>query len=310
MAFASIRLAALLALAAPAAGFAQAVPDLGEQVTQSEQLTRDIEQATLGRDRDPDAGQEVDGESGIYVLTVNRIFQLSASAGTGWTDNPERTADDLGSSAFGDFALSAGIATRLGGKVDFGLFANAAGREFYESGRPSSRSTSATVSVGVPVVGPVYASAIGFGGFSFDSDFENPTGFYGASGSLSATMRIADRLAVRPSIGATRQWSEIAENDSSQVAAAVDVLFAITPEVSASVRGTVYRRWYDDFYEDVTFVARRDTNVGIAASLAWRPTDGVAVVATLAWEDQDSRFFLADYQVFEGVAGLSLRLRF
>src|SRR5687768_740617 len=122
MAFPWIRLAALLALAAPTAGFAQSVPDLSDQVTQSEQLMRDIEQATQGRDRDPDAGQEVDGESGIYVLTVNRIFQLSASAASGWTDNPERTADDLGSSAFGDFQVSAGIATKLGGAVDFGLF--------------------------------------------------------------------------------------------------------------------------------------------------------------------------------------------
>jgi hypothetical protein len=76
------------------------------------------------------------------------------------------------------------------------------------------------------------------------------------------------------------------------------------------LRGTVVRRWYDDFYEDVTFVARRDTLYGVAASLSWQPTRNLAVTATVSYESQDSRFFLANFDAFEGSAGLSFRLRF
>jgi hypothetical protein len=305
-------LAAALGLALwPAATIAQVVPDLQDLTIQGEQINRSVQEAVRNRSgaRGED-GEAIDGEAGIYVLTLNQIFQLSASGTIGYTDNPNRTADDLGGSVFSDFSLAAGVATRLGGAVDFGLSAIVAGREYYEAPEPSSRTVSANMSLGLPVVGPVYAGAVAFGGWSFDRGFENGNGFYGLSGNLSAAIPLTDKLVVRPGVGATRQWSEISENDSSSVAASLDLFYAARPDVTVSLRGTVGRRWYDDFYEDVTFVARRDTLFGVSGAIAWRPAANVTMAVTASYENQDSRFFLAEFDALEAALALSAFIRF
>jgi len=295
----------------PGAALAQAVPDLQNLVTQSEQVNRGVAEAIRAR-TGAGAGADgaIDGEAGIYVLTVNEIFQISAAGGLGYTDNPQRTADDLGGSYFGEFSINAGIATKLGGLVDLGLSANVAGREFFDESAPDSRSASASLSVGAPIFGPVYAGLVGFGGYSYDGDFKRGTGFYGVSGNISGVIPITPRLVLRPGLGATRQWAEVAENDSFLVAASADVFYAVTPQFSASLRGSLVRRWYDDFYEDVTFVARRDWLYGVTAALSYQPMPNLVVAATLSYETQDSRFFLAQFDAFEGTAGMSFRLRF
>lgn len=305
------RLAAgvLLGLA-PSSAWAQAVPDLRDLVTQSEQINRGASQAARARTVRDGTGEAIDGEAGIYVLTVNEIFQVSAAAGLGYSDNPARTADDLGGSMFGDFSLSAGLATRLGETVDFGLSANVAGREYFEEDAPSSRTLSASMSAGLPVAGPLYAGVGAFAGYSFDGGFKNGTAFYGLTANLSAAVPLTSRLVVRPGIGATRQWAEVSENDSTLVAASVDLVYAFAPRLTGSLRGSAVRRWYDDFYEDVTFVVRRDMLYGVTAALAWQPSANVVVATTLSYETQNSRFFLAKFDAFESSAGLSLRLRF
>lgn len=296
--------------AQPGAAWAQTTPDIQDLVVQGEQINRSVEGAVERDSRRSGEDAAIDGEAGVYVLTVNRIFQVSASAGLGYTDNPTRTADDVGNAAYGDFSLAGGIATRLGNRVDFGLSANVGGREFFDAVGPSSRTVSATASLGMPIVGPVYAGIVAFGGYSFDNEFENGTSFHGVSGNLSAALPVTEGVVLRPGLGATRQWSAVSENNSSMAAASLDLLGAISPSVTASLRVTAARRWYDDFYEDVTFVERRDMIYGIAASIAWRPAPFLAVVATISFDNQDSTFFLSNFQAVEGGVGASLHYRF
>ena len=308
----SLALAAALTFAVwPAVASAQVVPDLQDLTVQGEQINRSVQETVRNRSaaRGEDDGA-IDGEAGIYVLTLNQIFQLSASGTIGYTNNPNRTADDLGRSAFSDFSVAAGMSTRLGGAVDFGLSAIVAGREYYEAPDPSNRTVSANMSFGLPVAGPVYAGVVAFGGWSFDRGFENRNGFYGLSGNLSAAIPVTNKFVVRPGVGATRQWSEISENDSSSVAASVDIFYAPRPDLTLSLRGTVARRWYDDFYEDVTFVARRDTLYGVSGAIAWRPAANLTVAVTASYETQDSRFFLATFDAFEAALALSAFIRF
>lgn len=306
-----LTLAALTLGVWPAVVFAQVVPDLQDITVQGEQINRSVQETM--RDRPGGRAEDdesIDGEAGIYVLTLNQIFQLSGSGTIGYTDNPNRTADDFGGSVFSDFSLAAGLATRLGRTVDFGLFAIVAGREYYEAPDPSTRTVSANMSLGLPVAGPLYAGVVAFGGGSFDRGFENGTVFYGLSGNLSAALPLTDKFAVRPGVGATRQWSEISENDSSSLAASLDLFYAARPDLIFSLRGTVARRWYDDFYEDVTFVVRRDTLYGVSGAIAYRPATNLTVAVTASYENQDSRFFLATFDDFEAALALSTLLRF
>lgn len=290
---------------------AQVQPPLDDVVVQGEILNRAIDQATGAPRGEAAAGDnEIDGEAGIYVLTVNDIFFVSGAVGLGHTTNPTRTASDPGDDSYGDFNASIGVATRLGGAVDFSASLNVDGRDFFESDEGSSRGVSITAAAGAPVFGPIYGSVIAFGGYAFDDQFDNRTSFYGLSGNLSASWKITDQFLIRPGVGVTQQWSGVSENNSLSATASVDAVYLLAPEWTVAGRISISQRTYDDFYEDVTFVEREDTTAGVSASVVWRPSRQMALSASIAYEDQDSTFFLSEFDAFDTGIGLSFRHAF
>lgn len=302
--------AATITVLAPAA-FAQVTPPIEDVVIQGEILNRSVGQAADAPRGAGDGGDnEIDGEAGIYVLTVNDIFFISGNAGLGHSTNPTRTAADAGEDWYGALGASIGVATRLGGAVDFSAALNVDARDYFDSDAASSRGVSLSAAVGAPVWGPVYGSLIAFGGYAFDHQFDNKTSFYGLSGNLSASWRLSDQVLLRPGIGVTQQWSGVQENNSLSATASLDALYVITPEWLASARVSISERTYDDFYEDVTFVEREDTMTGISAALVWRPKPNMNVSASIAYEDQDSSFFLSKFDAFDTGVGLSFRHAF
>lgn len=301
---------AAICLGAPLS-HAQIQPPLEDVVVQGEILNRTIDQATGAPRQGADAeSNEIDGEAGIYVLTVNDIFYVSGSAGVGHTSNPTRTATDAGEDWYGDLTASIGVATRLGNAVDFSAAVNVDARDYFESDEASSRGVSVTTAVGAPVIGPIYGSLIGFAGYAFDDQFGNETSFYGLAGNLSTSWKISNQFLIRPGIGVTQQWSDVSENNSLSATASVDAVYVLTPEWMLAGRVSASQRTYDDFYEDVTFVEREDTTVGISASLVWRPNRSMTLSASVAYEDQASSFFLSEFDALETGANISLRHAF
>lgn len=297
----------LAGIATPMAA-AQVSPPIEDVVIQGEILNRSVGEA-IGRQGA--AGQpgsnEIDGEAGIYLLTVNEIFFVSGAGGLGYASNPTRTASDAGEDYFGEFNARLGVATRLGGAVDFTAAASVEGRDFFDDDLASSRSVSTTASVGATLWGPLYGSMTAFGGYAFDDSFNNETGFYGLAGNLSASFQLTPNLLVRPGIGVTRQWSDVSENDSATATASIDAIYAIAPQWAASARISASQRDYDDFYEDVTFVKREDDSAGVSASLVWQPMRNTTLAASISYEKQNSSFYLSEFEAFE--AGLNVALR-
>jgi hypothetical protein len=290
---------------------AQVQPPLEDIVVQGEILNRTIDQATgAPRQEGGRESGEIDGEAGIYVLTVNEIFFVSGSAGFGHTTNPTRTASDPGEDWYGEFNASIGVATRIAGSVDFAASLNVDGRDFFEADDASSRGVSVTAAVGAPVSGSVYGSVIAFAGYAFDDQFSNETSFYGLAGNLSASWKVSDQFLIRPGIGVTQQWSDVSENNSLSATASVDAVYVLTPEWMLAGRVSVSQRNYDDFYEDVTFVEREDTTAGVSASLVWRPNRSMTLSASVSYEDQDSTFFLSEFDAFDTGVGVSFRHAF
>jgi hypothetical protein len=289
---------------------AQVVPPLEDVVIQGEILNRSAAQAVAPGVRGG-AGQsdELDGEAGLYVLTLNEIFFVSARAGAGSTSNATRTSTDPGSDSYADLGFSLGVATRLGGMVDVSATLNAEGRDFTEVEEASSQSASLTVSAGRQI-GPVYAGLTGFGGYAWDRGFDGETAFYGLSASASLPLRLSPRLQLRPGLGFTQQWSDTQENNSATATGFVDAAYAVTPRWVVSGRLSYSERRYDDFYEDVTFVERRDSIVGGSLSLVWRPRDNLAVAGSIAYEDQRSTLFLSEFEAFDSTLNLALRKTF
>lgn len=294
---------------APAA-IAQGQPPIDDAVIQGEILNRSAGEAATVGPRGEAADNEIDGEAGIYVLTVNEIFFIAGSVGAGYTDNPTRTATDTGEDWYADLDASIGVSTRLGGAVDFGAAVNVNARDYQDVDQASSRSLSTTVSVGAPVFGPLYGSLIAFGGYAFDDSFDNETGFYGLSANASAPFKLSDNLLIRPGLGVTQQWSDVSENNSLALTGSVDAVYAISPQWMVSGRVSVSQRTYEDFYEDVTFVEREDTSVGVSASLVWRPIRNMTLSGSISYENQDSTFFLSEFDAFDSGVAVSLRHTF
>lgn len=304
-----IALASSLAFACPVA--AQITPPIEDVVIQGEIINRSVD-TTVGAPANARkrSNQELEGEAGIYVLNVNDIFAVSGSAAFGYTSNPTRTASDPGGDWYGDFGVSFGIGTRFGGAVDFGTAVNVDGREYFENDLTSSRSVSGSISAGATILGPVYGNATAFGGYVFDGGFENGTSFYGVAGNISAPVSVTKRFLVRPGVGLTRQWSGVAENNSLSAIGSLDLVYALSPKWLVSGRASLSKRWYDNFYEDVTFVERRDENIGLSASLAWRPNSNFTISTSVAYEDQSSSFFLSQFDAIGAAINISLRHRF
>lgn len=301
---------AVLLVWAPLAS-AQVSPPIDDAVIQGEILNRSAGQAAAATGQQGEAADnEIDGEAGIYVLTVNEIFFVSGSAGVGYSTNPTRTANDAGEDWYGDLGASVGVSTRLAGAVDFGASLNVDARDFFDTDDASSRSVSTTVSVGAPIFGPVYGSVVAFGGYAYDDSFDNKTSFYGLSANASSAFRLSENLLLRPGVGITQQWSGVSENNSLTATASVDAAYAISPQWIVSGRVSISQRNYEDFYEDVTFVEREDTSVGVSASVIWRPARNMTLAASISYEDQDSTFFLSEFDALDTGVSFSFRHTF
>jgi hypothetical protein len=303
---------AAIAFSLPVMANAQAIPDLQGSITLGSQID-DIIKAQKERNRANALGEDetIDGEAGIYVLRRNEIFFVGGGVSTGYSNNPLRTADDVGGSYSVNFAASTGIQTKIAEKFDLGLSLNVSGVEYGEDFVPSSRTLNGSLNIGTPIGRtPLYLSVTGFGGWSFNSDFEQGTRFSGLSTALSAGLPMGRKTIVRPGLGVTRQWSERSENNSTSVAASLDIVHALSPRLSFSAVGSVSHVWFDDFYEDVTFTPRNDWQYSGEVSLSYRLSRNSSLSLSSSYEKRNSTFFLSAYESYDLSASLALRIRF
>lgn len=294
-------------LAAPAA-FAQA--PIEDAVVQGQVLNRNVDQAASPLSRQDAGANEIDGEAGVYVLTVNEIYSVSAASSLGYNSNPTRTAGDAGGDWYADLGGRLAVSTRLDDRVDFSAALNLDAREYFDTDAASSRGLSLTAALGMPLFADLYFSVIGFAGYSADKDLENEVAFQGLALNVSAAYQPTERLTLRPGLGLMQQWSGISENNSVTATVSLDAFYRIAPRWLVSTRVSVAEREYDDFYEDVTFVARDDTTFGASASLIWRPTDVFTAAVGLSYEDQDSSLFLSSYEAFDSGVFVSVKRSF
>ena len=299
------------ALLWPALADAQSIPDIQESITRGSQIDDIIKDQQDRNDERLRQDETIDGEAGVYVLRRNEIFFVGGGLSAGYSSNPLRTDDDVGGSFQTSLAFSTGIQTKLAEKFDLGFSVGASGVEYDKSFGPSSRSLNSALSVGAHIGGtPFYASLTGFGGWNFDQDFERGTSFYGASAAVSAGLPLGKKTVFRPGVGVTRQWSQSSENNSTSAAVSIDVVHALSPRLTFSAAANVSRTWFDNFFEDVTFVARKDWQYRGGLSVSYRLSDKASLGLSSSYEKRSSTFFLSAYESFDLDASLSLRLKF
>lgn len=291
--------------------FAQAAPDFESSIIQGNQIDEAIRGQEQLEDQVRKDDNEVDGEAGVYVLRKNKIFYVGATAGIAYSENPLRTADDAGDSFSANLAVTAGVQTKIAETFDFGFQATISGTEYFEDFAPSSRNINGSLTVGAPIGDtPFYVNGTIFGGFNFNQSFEQGTEFYGGSLALAAGFPVGKNTVIRPGVGLTRQWSGSSENNSTAAAVSVNAFHTLSPKVSLGANARVTRTWFDDFFEDVSFVARNDWQYGGGLSLNYQHSERLSFTIGGGYEKRDSTFFLSDFESFDASVLVSARMRF
>ncbi len=287
------------------------VPDIQEAINRGAQIDDAVRQQQELRPESDAKDVSIDGEAGIYVLKVNEIFYVGAAAGAGWSENPLRTSDNVGDSTFFSAAFTGGVQTRIDQSFDAGLSVTVSGTQYDKNFAPSSRTVTIAANTGTQIgETPFYAGLYGYGGFNFDDNFEQSSGFYGATAAVSAGFMVASRTVVRPSLSLGRQLNQIDENDSWSTVASLDLTHIINDELTLGASARVTRTWFDDFFEDVTFVKRKDWSYKAIASMHYRPLDWLTVSATVGYERVDSTFYVSEYAGWDTQLTMSAMKRF
>lgn len=291
--------------------FAQGIGDFESSIIQGDQIDQAIlNQQQLGGQVRPDENA-IDGEAGIYILNKNDIFYVGATAGFGYSENPLRTVDDIGDSFSFNAAGSTGVQTKLAEAVDFGLQVTVSGVEYFDDFAPSSRNINSSATVGTPIKNtPLYISATIFGGLNFDEDFEDGVEFIGGTAGIGAGIPIGKRTIFRPGVAVTRQWSATSDNNSTSANGTLGITHVLQPNLSISANARVTRTWFDDFFEDVTFVPRRDWQYGVTAVANYQASNNLSLGVSAGYSRRDSSFFISEFDSFDASLFVSARLRF
>lgn len=306
-----IAMIAVFALADPSAASAQtSLNDVEGAITQGAQFD-DARELVYERRLEAAEDSTIDGEAGIFVLKKNKLFTISASAGGGYSTNPGRTLDTSQASAFGSFALRAGLNTIIGQQYDVGVNLVGAATEYEDDLGPSNRSGVANIYVGRTLFDDrLYFSIGAVAGVNTNADFEQSSTFYGSSVSASYTLPISKSVLFRPSIIATRQWSNRSEQNNISGNANADLIWQPAPNWIVSGGASFTYRKYDNFFEDVTFVEREDNQYRIGLSVSRRITDTSNISVSYDYTNQNSSFFLSEYDSHDGGLNVQISHRF
>lgn len=292
-------------------GYAQtSLNDVQGAITQGSQFD-DARSLVDQRRQEAEDEATIEGEPGVFILKKTEIFTVGVSTGGGYSTNPARTLDTSQESAFANLSVRAGINTLIDQTYDVGLNLVGSGTEYDNESGPSSRALVANAFVGRSVLNNrVYLSGSLVSGVNTNKKFDQGRAFYGASLNASYVHKLSDNVLFRPSATLSKQLSGESEQDSISASASAEIIWQPAPKWSLSGQVAYMHRKYDDFFEDVTFVKRKDDQIRLGLSVSRHITDKVSISASYDYTSQDSTFFLSGYESHDGGASLQISRRF
>lgn len=290
---------------------AQTASDLENSVTTGSQFEQSQILSNEQRRQSEDA-TILAGEPGVFILNKNKIFVLGAAAGTGYTDNPGRTLDTNDEGAFyGTLALSAGVNTRIAQQVDAGISVVASGVEYGRADAPSYRNVISNIYFGRGIWDDrIYLSSNTSVGVNFDREFKNSTTFYSTSINASTIQKITDNILFWPSVSVLRQWSGQSEQNNFTFSVSSMIIWRPAPKWTVRGHGGYSHRRYDDFFEDVTFVKRKDHQFRVGVGVSRQITESIDASANFDYTNQSSSFFISEFEALDGGVTLKINKRF
>lgn len=280
--------------------------DIRDQIRRGAQIEDALK--AVGRQRAADAdGTIIDGEGGVFLLERADIFSVGALASLGYDSNPLRQIDSDSSSFYVNTTVFAGVDTRVGNAVDVGFSLTATLNEFTDQQGPDGRSLVASVYASKAFWRErIIVSLSSFAGINADGSFKNDASFYGFSLSASSLIPISNQFFIRPAVTINRQLSGISEQDTWAFAARSDAIYQFDRRWRAGAFINYSHRIFDNFFEDVTLVARNDDLVQVGGSASYQVTPNANLTLATSYTKQFSTFFLSEFQA----VGVDLTGRF
>ncbi len=290
---------------------AQTATDLENAVTTGSQFEQAQENTAQTRKRTETATM-LEGEPGVFILKKNDIFVVGAALGTGYSDNPGRTLDTNAKDAgYASLALSAGINTRLDQQYDAGINIVASGTEYDRRDAPSYRNVIGNAYIGRPVLkGRVYLSANATAGVNTNRAFGRGTAFYAFGANASSVHKLSSTMILRPTIGITRQLSDQSEQNNTLVNVGATLIWRLQENWQATGNLAYTHKSYDNFFEDVTFVSRKDDGYRAGITVSRRINKDTDISLSLDYSNVKSTFFLSRYTALDGGLRVKISKRF
>lgn len=296
-------LIALLVAIAGDAAQAQPVPDprIDQRVRP---FTRSAEERRAAEDE-----AILTGRDDILLMRRRRFFSLFGSASGGYSDNVALSPTMREGDAYVAADLGLRVATQLGGLVDV----------YAEGGLSTTRYFDQTGLDLVAAFGAVgaHVAAAGFDvdlaytpSIVWDGDVEDrQLTQHRFSAGISRAFRVGRGL-VRLSAGGERIEADPAAFQNFAANAGLSGILPLGPRGSlvASVRGV--RRWYDNYFEGLLGLERRDWYLEGAVALSWQIHPNIGLETRISHARNWSTADISRYRVTTAAAVIRAVLRF
>lgn len=237
------------------------------------------------------------GRDDLMLLQERKFFTLSATGRTTFTNNAYLSDQVRKSDTVVDGKVSGKVATKIAQTYDVYAELGAIGSRYMHQQALGYNGITANVGGEAPIndkwrVGVQYGYTMAFlkGGFSEQlvtiNDFVAYTNY---------TLQINPNTLLVPQLSLDRTIAAPSDYNALALDASVSLLHRFRPTVIGVVAVETGYKDYNNYFESITHIDRKDRTYGVNASVRWTPLDAVQLSASFAATHNDSTLLSSDY---------------
>jgi hypothetical protein len=293
-----------------AATFAQPA-GVTDSITQGAQADRAIEQARhrllQGTALDNDPGQD----PGIYVLVRQDIFSVGLDVGVGYTSEVDKGSLRDAESTYTSMQFDIGADTRIANSFNAGVRLTVAETLYHDEDGFDSGALIGSIYVSEPFFDDtLIVTADVTGGLNGGYDFDDHSAYVNTSIRAARPIPLTNSIVFVPSISVSNVFSEQGEQNRWEYGAQARLAARLDEDLRLTVGAGVTYSDYDNFFEDVLFVSRRDTTAYASLGLEYMIDENVRAFANVRYTNRTSTLDIVEYEETDASVSIGLSARF
>ena len=252
------------------------------------------------------------GRDDLMLLQERKLFTLSASADTVFTNNAYLSNQLRRSDTIFDAQVNGRLATTIAQKYDVYAQAGILTSQYTHHQELGYNGISASLGGEAPVWGKLRAGVQYGYTMAFDKD-----GFSEQLVTLNDFVAYANypislgaNNALIPQVALDRTVAAPSDYDAWAVRGSLNLVHRFNPTVVGVLGGELGYKSYDSYFEYATGKSRDDTTLGLNASVRWAPIDAVQLSANVGMMYDDSTVKSNDYSAVSFTPNLLLKVSF